>query len=242
MPTAPMRSFGAFSNGRIWLGMLLLLTLAFYAWMGTVCAPRQNRVLGPEHSRIPALYRADLYNLQAAGFRKGHLFLDAEPPQELITAPNPYDPSLRPKVLYPHDCSYYQGRYYSYFGPAPALLVYAPFQALTHTELPSAAAVVLFTSLGFLALVTLMLDFARTFFPNASQGLLRTCAIALAGANFYLPLLRRPAMYEVAISAGSCFLFWSIHAAWRACLSKGKFSMSRKHASTKCSRPRKWAR
>ena len=36
------------------------------------------------------------------------------------------------------DWAFYHGRYYCYFGPLPALLLFAPFKALTGTDLPTA--------------------------------------------------------------------------------------------------------
>ena len=44
------------------------------------------------------------------------------PDPALTAAANPYDPALRPKVWYPHDASLFNGKFYAYFGPAPAVL------------------------------------------------------------------------------------------------------------------------
>jgi hypothetical protein len=64
-------------------------------------------------------YYADL----ARGFQKGHLYLAIQVPASLMNSPDPYEPTAAFVSQGPIDYSYYQGRYYMPWGPAPALIV-----------------------------------------------------------------------------------------------------------------------
>jgi len=67
-------------------------------------------------------------DLQAEGFRSGHLYMKLEPAPELLRAANPRDPvNIRHWAL---DASYFRGKYYAYWGPTPIL-----FQALVKSLL-----------------------------------------------------------------------------------------------------------
>src|ERR1035438_2785461 len=48
-----------------------------------------------------------------------------------------------------HDASLYHGKYYLYFGPTPALVLFLPYKVLTGSHLPSSVAVALFCTGGF---------------------------------------------------------------------------------------------
>jgi hypothetical protein len=64
-------------------------------------------------------YYADLAN----SFKQGQLHLLDEPNEKLLSLSNPYDPNARQGVNYFIDYSLYQGKYYLYWGPVPALLL-----------------------------------------------------------------------------------------------------------------------
>jgi hypothetical protein len=56
---------------------------------------------------------------QAEGFRARHLHFAIEPAAALVAKANPFDPAWKP--LWYWDASLYNGHYYLYWGPAPAL-------------------------------------------------------------------------------------------------------------------------
>lgn len=60
----------------------------------------------------------------ALGFKQGNLFLPLQPNRELLALSNPYDPSARQGISYPVDYSLYKGKYYLYWGPSPALILF----------------------------------------------------------------------------------------------------------------------
>ena len=65
------------------------------------------------------------YNLLADAFRAGQTSLLVTPSPELLALPNPYDPAQN-AALRLHDATLYRGRYYLYFGPTPALVLFLP--------------------------------------------------------------------------------------------------------------------
>lgn len=70
----------------------------------------------------------DAYVQQADAWLKGQLFLDVEPDPALLAMKNPYDSFKRAELQVPFlfDRALYEGKYYSYFGVAPLLLLYFP--------------------------------------------------------------------------------------------------------------------
>jgi hypothetical protein len=153
---------------------------------------------------------SDYYNLLSDGFLGGHLHLLVDPSQQLLSLPNPYDPAANgPYKL--HDLSLYHDKYYLYWGPTPALLLFIPFRVLGLGDMPQTLATFLFAFVGFcFALASLRL-LARRFVPDAPRWMLAASAIALALGNALPFTLRRVAVYEVAITAGFCLSFIALY-------------------------------
>lgn len=94
---------------------------------------------------------------------KGQLHLDVEPSAELLALENPYDPSQRTGIGYLWDRALYDGKYYSYFGIAPVLLVYLPYYLVCGT-LPGAAKVMFFYGVvGIVALFGILHAWIKAF-------------------------------------------------------------------------------
>ena len=66
------------------------------------------------------------YSEQAIAFKAGNLFVAEEPSINLLSLSNPYDYFLRKEHNiedFPWDVSLYKGKFYLYWGPAPAVLL-----------------------------------------------------------------------------------------------------------------------
>lgn len=80
------------------------------------------------------------YQQLADAFLHGRTWIDAHVPDWLAAMDNPYDEQARGTLgaqtgdASRWDWAFYHGRYYCYFGPLPALLLFAPFKALTGTD------------------------------------------------------------------------------------------------------------
>lgn len=98
------------------------------------------------------------YGYQTEAFVSGQLHLKLAPHPKLAELANPYDGDQNRgfRIL---DLSYYQGKYYSYFGLGPILFLTLPWRLLTHTYLtePGATAVLAIATSALSLLVLLRL-------------------------------------------------------------------------------------
>src|ERR1041384_7544964 len=91
----------------------------------------------------------DYYALLGRGFASGHLYLPVQPSPQLLAQPDPWDPAVD-FSLKQQDMVLYHGRYYLYFGAAPAVLLFAPWRFITGHDLPQTFAMFLLCFGGFL--------------------------------------------------------------------------------------------
>ena len=66
---------------------------------------------------------SNYYDQLATAFEHRSLSIENKPSRALLALPDPYDPSARAGINYPKDFSLYNGKYYLYFGPVPALIL-----------------------------------------------------------------------------------------------------------------------
>ena len=175
------------------------LVVAFYAWATSPGVPLFARFDGG----------GSYYNLLARGFRSGHLSLLKEVPPGVLKLKDPYDPQQNAPFGM-HDVSYYKGKFYLYFGAAPALLLYGPFAAIFGRELDDRQAVFLFSCGAFLAGSFLLTRIRRRHFPGIGIALEAGGLIAIGLAAMVPVLLRRQQVYEVAISSADAFFIASL--------------------------------
>jgi hypothetical protein len=152
------------------------------------------------------------FEMQADAFRKGQLHLDVETDPDLLALANPYDPAQREGTTYVWDTSLFQGRFYLYWGPVPALLL-VPLNAAAGAHLGDNALVFLF--LTGLALVEMLLLVAiwQDHFSRLPWWTLPV-AVAVAGLSNPKPwLMNSPWVYEAAIAGGQFFLLGGLLAA-----------------------------
>jgi hypothetical protein len=158
--------------------------------------------------RFPAFPpQADFYARQADAFLHGQLALLEQPDPLLLALPDPYDMLARDasgaRVLW--DASLYDGKYYAYWGPVPAVLL-AGVRLLGGQAHGSAV-----IAAGFYAglagvLAGLLHLLRRRYYPQA-PGLSVPLFLLPAALNLHtLWLVGRPAVYETSILAGQFFL------------------------------------
>ncbi|MBM6699146.1 hypothetical protein H7U32_02140 [Bifidobacterium pullorum subsp. saeculare] len=157
-------------------------------------------------------YDFDQYGHLGDAILAGHPWLDLPVPDGLAAAADPHDVPTRNRLLAQGETLYWDyafrdGHWYSYFGVLPALLLFAPYRAITSLfvdgglMMPAAAAVqiemFLFALFGSLLVVRLV----RRLMPRAS---LAATVIALAafllGANAPY-LIYRQNFYTVPVAA-----------------------------------------
>jgi hypothetical protein len=142
-------------------------------------------------------------------FLQGKLSLLEEPDPRLMELDNPYDFKQRENVPYRWDASYYQGKYYLYWGPVPAL-VSAAFDGVSRAR-PSASLIILIPYIGLAVIILIiLLQCARHFFPVASSlspGLFTVLGVINLPFIF---LLGAPQIYHTSIIYGQFFLFLGV--------------------------------
>jgi hypothetical protein len=158
-------------------------------------------------------WNTDYYDLLCEGFRQGHLYVPLAPNPELLSKADPYDNAHMSLWLW--DATLYHGRYYMYWGPVPALLLLG-FKWLTgigHKIVDQWLALVFMLGrlYGGAALILGLASQVRTRQPAWAAGL----AILVFGVAHPTPyLLARALIYEAAVAAGHCFLFWGMAVAF----------------------------
>ena len=175
------------------LVILFGLFLPYYLWTAS-SSGFPFRFSAEDHS---------YYNLLARGFLSGHLYLPVDPPPQLLALPDPFDPAQNAAYRL-HDASLYKGKYYFYFGPTPVVLLFAPFYSVTGLYFPESLAIALFAFGGLLLACLLLWHLIQWFLPETPRWQLILAVLCLGFCNYAPVLLRRPDVYEAAISCGYC--------------------------------------
>lgn len=203
---APARDNKPVSNqhSNLWLILIGSAVLCFYVWI----------ITAGQIEKWPS--GRDYYWLLAQAFRQGQTHLLVEPNPELLSLENPYDRRQRIGVDYLWDISVYDGKYYLYWGPVPAV---AGVIVSSITSRPVTDAGLVFSFVAGIALFSILL--LRKMYQDNRIPAWAFWGGMLASA-FNIPLiwlLTRPAFYEVSISGGQMFLmagFYFLYLAFRS--------------------------
>lgn len=141
-------------------------------------------------------------------FLRGELALQEKPDPRLAELGNPYEYTQRKGIPYHWDASYYDGKYYLYWGPIPAVMS-ALLQLLTGTQ-PAASVLVVLPYLGLMGVAAVLLwRLAATFGTPAR----RSVWLFLMVGFFSFPMLftiGQPRHYQASIVAGQFFLLLGV--------------------------------
>lgn len=189
----------------------LLPTLAVHglvAWLYVWLATGGTYQLGSDRGYYGGL---------ADAFLAGQLHLKTSPSPELLALPNPYDAKQNDRYRL-HDAVLYDGKYYLYWGPVPAV-VRAAWQGLTGLPLTDTAVVLIFGLGGCLWFWLLARELRDRAFPDTPEWLVLLVYLcyALGGVSLYLQA--RPVVYHEAILVGSFFVLGGFYLWLRALVS-----------------------
>ncbi len=137
-------------------------------------------------------------------FEAGQVHLLDTPSEELLAMENPYDWSARRAegVSAKWDHLLFEGKYYSYYGIAPVVLLFLPYHMATGEYFNSAAAVFLFGALGILFLSLLFLEFCKKFGKNLPNNMLICTLFIMQMSSGVWYNFMSPLFYEIAQSSG----------------------------------------
>lgn len=198
---SPLRSW----LSRSFILLAVLSVLAFQTWTVRTSTTQWPRLQNHED---------DYYNLLSRGFLAGRLSLKRDPDPELLKLSDPYDPQKRTGIPVLHDVSYYRGKYYLYWGPAPVVTLFLPFRVIFGCDLPQIYGNLLFVAVGFVALASLWLCLRRDFFPESKTSLAVIGVLALGACGMTLSLVRRPSLWELPIASGHAFAMLGLACAY----------------------------
>jgi hypothetical protein len=154
------------------------------------------------------------YEYLTEGFLHGHTYLSVEPAPELLKLEDPYDPAANaPYRLW--DTSLYNGRYYLYQGPTPAVALMLPWRIATGRMLPQRLAVAAFAALGLAALTLLLWEVRGRHFPGFSGWAVGAIVLVVFHATWLPVTLRRSALWELPVVAAAACLWWSLYFLWK---------------------------
>ena len=140
-------------------------------------------------------------------FKAGQVHLLKEPSEEFLALSNPYDWSIRlnEQIPYEWDHLLYNGKYYSYYGIAPVLLLFLPYNLLTGYYFPTPEAVLIFGIVGIVFLSLLFYEIIKRFFPKLPLGIAICSLLILQLSSGIMYCFCSPLFYEIAQASGFMF-------------------------------------
>jgi hypothetical protein len=172
------------------LAALTAVLALFYGW---TASNGKRFGLGQPHD--------GLYNRLADALVHGQLHLRAEPKPELFELTAPYEPGRNANVRL-QDASLYRGRYYVYFGVAPALLLFVPWRLAGFGDLPESLAAVCFATVGFALWAVVLRRLVRAHFASTPAWARAVGYITVGLASVVPFALRGASVHAVAVTAG----------------------------------------
>jgi len=150
------------------------------------------------------------FSLLGDAFMQGQTHLLVQPDPALLALSDPYELELRERISTLWDVSLYDGKFYVYWGPSPALIL-GPLQLLGLSQIGDQYLVFGFVAGTFLFCVLLVLALWRKYFSDLPWWTVIPGVLIVGLANPMPWLLNRPAVYEAAISGGQFFLIGGLY-------------------------------
>jgi hypothetical protein len=145
------------------------------------------------------------YQMLTEAFLSGRTYLSLEPDPRLRALADPWAGAQG--IPRAHDATYYNGKYYLYFGSGPVLMLMAPWHIATGTYLRDGTATCIFASAGFLLSGLFYLRLKRRFFPELSPWWTFAAVLAVGWGSFVPFIVASPRIYDVPIACGfACFM------------------------------------
>ncbi|HUH99124.1 MAG TPA: hypothetical protein VLZ89_17320 [Anaerolineales bacterium] len=156
----------------------------------------------------------DYYAQLARAFDHGQVSLLTKPDPSILALQNPYQyDTLRKKASYPWDVSLYNGRYYVYWGAAPAVLM--AVVGLVHPVKSGDQYVVFASACGlFFANLLLLFGLWKRFFSDLPVWAFEIILVLVGLVSPLLWSLNDPEIYEASILFGQFLLLGGFYFAF----------------------------
>ncbi len=159
---------------------------------------------------------------------KKQLHLDIKVPQALLEAERPYDYVYRKqKGMIVHwnmksllsdtlenalfgDHTYYKGKYYSYFGMVPVIILFAPYKLITGDYLPSSMGAFLFASIATILLMLLWKQITQNYLKKLPYFFFLISSVVLYACSFIPVILSISPFHIIAQFSALAFVIFGM--------------------------------
>jgi hypothetical protein len=148
------------------------------------------------------------YDMLATSFQHGQLSLQIKPDVALLSLPDPYSVDARkarPGIPYIFDGSLYNGKFYLYWGPVPALFL-AVVKFLIPGEIGDQYIVFAYTLGLFLVQTASAIKIWKRFFLDLPEWIVLLGVLLCGLISPMTWMLNQPEIYEASIVSGQFFL------------------------------------
>ncbi len=204
---------------KIWFAAFICFAFIFNFLVSYSIYGFKDNELAPKWIKMYSHHMTD-------AFLKGQLHLDIEVPKALIEAEKPYDSKYREqygmlvnwneKKLDNHensllgDHTYYDGKYYSYFGIAPVVMLFAPYKLITGHYLPGTLGTFLFASLATILLLLLWKQIAQSYLNKIPYFFFLTGGAVLYASSFIPIVLVENRFHTIAQFSALAFVIFGM--------------------------------
>lgn len=147
-----------------------------------------------------------LYYDLVEAFKNGRVDI-GDAPEALRELDNPYDKTERDaeNVKYKWDHAYYNGKYYVYFGAAPVVLLYLPYNLITGGNLPNYIAVYIFGVMVMIGILLLLWEIIKKWYKNTPFVLYLMLSTVFSAASVLGYAIFKPDFYIIPIISAIAF-------------------------------------
>lgn len=149
------------------------------------------------------------YQELARALRQGTVVIGETPDPALLAKENPYDTSalLAENIPFKMDYALYDGNYYAYFGIIPELLFYLPYYLLIGNDLPNYLVVFALYSGMLIGIFAALWEVVHRYAKKVPFLIYLLLSVGIGLLPYYVFLIARPDIYNVAVMAGNSFLW-----------------------------------
>lgn len=161
-------------------------------------------------------------------FEEHQVSLLGEVSEGLLELSDPYDTNLRnsSSVSAKWDHVMYNGKYYSYYGIAPVILLFLPYHLITGYFFPTDIAVMIFAVIGLIFLTLTYNAVIKRWFSRIPSGCYLAGLLIIHMVCGIWFSTGRPLFYEISISSGFAFVMLGAYFMITSnVISKGKTSL-----------------
>ena len=145
------------------------------------------------------------YHSLTEALREKRLYVAEETDKSILEMENPYDTIERYKVAANNninikwDYSYYNGKYYVYFGIGPVLLLYLPFNLITGLNLSNMVVNIIFIVASIFSVTYLLYNICKKWFKDVRLLTFLLCDLLVIASCGIFYSAKRPDFYNVPI-------------------------------------------